>query len=172
MITTQSNSCLRSTQRKILKTICSYYTVKELTGLEICRNGKDIEQLLRACPRSSYKVPKQSRKPFVLYKSLHNFAKSFVKLWAGINNHITSVIMYAILCHGNWGGVEETWRQCPQISSTGRWSWFVLAAPDARCCSRSGARTFEHHTRALLLHHSPSPLLLWNNVFPEQSRFC
>jgi hypothetical protein len=69
------------------------------------------------------------------------------------------------LCYGNRGRVEETWRQCPQISSTGRWSWFVGAAPDARCCSRSGARTFEHHTRrALLLHHSPSPLLLWNQL--------
>jgi hypothetical protein len=35
----------------------------------------------------------------------------------------------------------------------------------ARCCSRSDARTFEHHTRrALLLHHSPSPLLLWNQL--------
>jgi hypothetical protein len=58
-----------------------------------------------------------------------------------------------------------TWRQCPQIWSIGRWSWCVLATPGAHCCYRSGARTFEHHTRrALLLHHSPSPLLLCNQL--------
>ncbi len=172
MITTQSDSCLRSTQRKSSKTIYSYYTVKELAELEICRNGKDIEQLLRACPRSSYIGSKTISTTLCTVQKLAQLCQVFSKtLGCNKYNHIPSVIMYAVLCHGNWGGVEETWRQCPQISSTGRWSWFVLAAPDARCCSRSGARTFEHHTRALLLHHSPSPLLLWNNVFPEQSRF-